>query len=321
VADADDSRRPRCLVLPCRHLGMCCVLSGLCGGVALWSRWHLRSQVKAVHVCSRICFELADVLLLAGIAVDGNGSVLIADHGNNVLRRLRPLRAAQVKAKLRKMLEDMKKRGMRQCFSRWVSNLTVYEAMEPLEVVLLLALATLNIARSPQQSPLLAFNSGSAGVTADVMSSDGAVTSVGTEGSKVEHEEHSLPRQQVSNASRGLRAVVEAVAKVLGWRVVKTRQTCREEAREPADGAPEGDRGGGGRAELAERIEEARRVFLEYDTDGGGSIDAAELKAALDATDMVVTDEEVLELLKQYDPDGSGDIGFDEFCLMQVPYA
>ena len=72
---------------------------------------------------------------------------------------------------------------------------------------------------------------------------------------------------------------------------------------------------------MAERIEEARRVFLEYDTDGGGSIDAAELKAALDATDMVVTEEEVLELLKQYDPDGSGDIGFDEFCLMQVPYA
>jgi hypothetical protein len=264
---------------------------------------------------------LADVLLLAGIAVDGNGSVLIADHGNNVLRRLRPLRAAQVKAKLRKMLEDMKKRGMRQCFLRWVSNLTVYEAMEPLEVVLLLALATLNMARSRQQSPLVAFNSGSAGVTADVMSSDGAVTSVGTEGSKVEHEEHWLPRQQVSNASRGLRAVVEAVAKVLGWRVVKTRQTCREEAREPADGAPEGGCGGGGGAELAERIEEARRVFLEYDTDGGGSIDAAELKAALDATDMVVTDEEVLELLKQYDPDGSGDIGFDEFCLMQVPYA
>ena len=147
---------------------MCRVLSGLCGGVALWSHGHLRSQVKAAHVCSRICFEWADVLLLAGIAVDGNGSVLIADHGNNVLRRLRPLRAAQVKAKLRKMLEDMKKRGMRQCFSRWVSNLTVYEAMEPLEVVLLLALATLNIARSLQQSPLVAFNSGSAGVTGDV---------------------------------------------------------------------------------------------------------------------------------------------------------
>jgi hypothetical protein len=265
---------------------------------------------------------LADVFLLAGIAVDGNGSVLIADHGNNVLRRLRPLRAAQVKAKLRKMLEDMKKRGMRQCFSRWVSNLTVYEAIEPLEVVLLLALATLNIARSPQQSPLVAFNSGSAGVTGDVMSSNGGVTSVtAAEGSKEEHDEHSLPRQQVSNASRALRAVVEAVAKVLGWRVVKTRQTCREEAREPADGAPDGGRGGGGGAELAERIEEARRVFLEYDTDGGGSIDAAELKAALDATDMVVTEEEVLELLKQYDPDGSGDIGFDEFCLMQVPYA
>ena len=42
---------------------------------------------------------------------------------------------------------------------------------------------------------------------------------------------------------------------------------------------------------------EAREVFDKFDADGSGSIDASELKDALDAADMDVSPEEVLALL------------------------
>ena len=58
-------------------------------------------------------------------------------------------------------------------------------------------------------------------------------------------------------------------------------------------------------------------VCSKYDADGSGSIDAAELKDALDATDMEVSAEEVLELLETYDSSKRGEVNFDDFCRMQ----
>jgi hypothetical protein len=43
--------------------------------------------------------------------------------------------------------------------------------------------------------------------------------------------------------------------------------------------------------ELAKRMAEARAVFEQFDADGSGSIDANELKDALDASDMDVSAE------------------------------
>ena len=43
--------------------------------------------------------------------------------------------------------------------------------------------------------------------------------------------------------------------------------------------------------ELAERMAEARVVFEQFDADGSGSIDSHELRDALDASDMDVSEE------------------------------
>ncbi|EKX53121.1 hypothetical protein GUITHDRAFT_64687 [Guillardia theta CCMP2712] len=66
------------------------------------------------------------------------------------------------------------------------------------------------------------------------------------------------------------------------------------------------------------KIVEAKQIFDTYDQDGGGSIDAQELKEALAAADVEMSEEEVASLLEEYDEDGSGTISFEEFCQMQV---
>ena len=45
--------------------------------------------------------------------------------------------------------------------------------------------------------------------------------------------------------------------------------------------------------EVVTRMAEAREVFDKFDADGSGSIDASELKDALDAADVDVSPEEV----------------------------
>ena len=112
-----------------------------------------------------------------------------------------------------------------------------------------------------------------------------------------------MAQKQRRNCSQALRAVVETIAGSLGWRVVKTR---REVGGDGAEG------GGGGEEmsveEIAARITAARAVFDEFDADGSGSIDAQELMAALDATDVQVSGEEVLELLAMYDSNNTGEV-------------
>ena len=61
------------------------------------------------------------------------------------------------------------------------------------------------------------------------------------------------------------------------------------------------------------QIKELRQCFNSLDYDGSGSIDAEELSAPLIGLGLVNSVEEVIEMMKEYDDDGSCEIEFDEF--------
>eukprot|EP00293_Proteomonas_sulcata_P014763 CAMPEP_0184288178 /NCGR_PEP_ID=MMETSP1049-20130417/674_1 /TAXON_ID=77928 /ORGANISM="Proteomonas sulcata, Strain CCMP704" /LENGTH=702 /DNA_ID=CAMNT_0026594413 /DNA_START=43 /DNA_END=2147 /DNA_ORIENTATION=- len=63
-------------------------------------------------------------------------------------------------------------------------------------------------------------------------------------------------------------------------------------------------------------LEEARKIFNMFDKDGGGTIDAQELGAALRAMGQVVNDDDVAKMLQDADDDGTGEIDFEEFCTL-----
>lgn len=245
--------------------------------------------------------EFAEFRFPAGIAAARDGSLLIADHGNHVLRRLRTLREAEVKAKLRKMLQDLNNRGIRVCFQRWSTNVAAQEPLEPLQVVMTIALGTLSSGVAAQDSPFTAFRSivAPSEPRPDVPGSDG----VGVASS-------------LTNEAKGLRSLVQTLARSLNWRIVKTRQEVSDAA-SVVEGDEPNAAAGMMEEEVADRVAEAREVFDRFDADGSGSIDASELKEALDAADMDVSPEEVLELLAQYDSKKTGEVHFEDFCRMQ----
>jgi len=152
--------------------------------------------------------EFSEFMFPSGIAVDRNGSLLIADHGNSVLRRVRTLRDAEVKAKLRKMLDDMNNRGVRVCYQLWSMNVGTHEPLEPLEVVTLLALGTLPSPVASQHSPLAAFFSRPPPPFTSPRTGLFGGSVVGS----------------MTNESKSLHYVVKTLATILGWRVVKSRQ-------------------------------------------------------------------------------------------------
>ena len=63
-------------------------------------------------------------------------------------------------------------------------------------------------------------------------------------------------------------------------------------------------------------LERARAVFAEFDVDGGGSIDAAELQLALRRMDRDLSAEEVEGIMAEIDANGDGVIDFEEFQVM-----
>jgi len=65
-----------------------------------------------------------------------------------------------------------------------------------------------------------------------------------------------------------------------------------------------------------EQIAELQQAFNEFDVDRGGTINAKELGYAMRAMGMNPTEAELLDLLNEYDTDGSGMIEFGEFCNM-----
>jgi len=141
--------------------------------------------------------EFAEFRFPAGVAVDRDGSLLVADHGNHVLRRVRTLREAEVKAKLRKMLQDLNNRGIRVCFQRWSINVGSHEPLEPLEVVMMLALGTLSSGVAAQASSLAAFH---ASLPQDELAQDASVVGPAA-------------TAPLANESKSLRCVVQAIAR------------------------------------------------------------------------------------------------------------
>eukprot|EP01051_Picozoa_sp_SAG22_P006041 SAG22_NODE_381_length_11354_cov_6.529631_2_plen_383_part_00 len=62
--------------------------------------------------------------------------------------------------------------------------------------------------------------------------------------------------------------------------------------------------------------EKCKRLFERYDDDGGGEIDATELGDIFNSLGKPMGEEELAEVLKTIDTDGSGTVNFDEFRTM-----
>jgi len=68
----------------------------------------------------------------------------------------------------------------------------------------------------------------------------------------------------------------------------------------------------------AEQVEELKEAFSLFDTDGSGSIDAKELKAAMRALGFQVKKADVRKMIADIDKDDSGTIDFQEFVDMMT---
>ena len=60
--------------------------------------------------------------------------------------------------------------------------------------------------------------------------------------------------------------------------------------------------------------DDVRAAFELYDADHGGSIDTEELRGALEATGLIVSDDQVEYMLRKYDDDRSGTLDMLEFA-------
>ena len=67
-----------------------------------------------------------------------------------------------------------------------------------------------------------------------------------------------------------------------------------------------------------EQIEEIREAFNLFDSNGSGSIDYKELKAAMHALGFETKKEELRKIIAEIDADGSGEIEFPEFMQMMT---
>lgn len=76
-----------------------------------------------------------------------------------------------------------------------------------------------------------------------------------------------------------------------------------------------------GRVELSEEeLALCRKAFGSFDKDGSGTIDASELKAALNSMGQNPSDEELFVLIHDVDEDNSGQIEFAEFCKVIIKH-
>ena len=66
------------------------------------------------------------------------------------------------------------------------------------------------------------------------------------------------------------------------------------------------------------QLDEFRDAFRQFDSDGGGSIDATELKKLMISVGQCPSDEEVREMVRIADADGSGAVDFNEFVTLMA---
>ena len=62
-----------------------------------------------------------------------------------------------------------------------------------------------------------------------------------------------------------------------------------------------------------DEIDEIREAFNLFDTDGSGTIDPKELKAAMQSLGFETKNPTIFQMIADLDRDGSGAIDFDEF--------
>ena len=62
-----------------------------------------------------------------------------------------------------------------------------------------------------------------------------------------------------------------------------------------------------------DEVEELRRAFDLFDTDGGGTIDPKELRAAMRSLGLETKNQTVYQMIQDIDKDSKGEIDFDEF--------
>jgi len=62
-----------------------------------------------------------------------------------------------------------------------------------------------------------------------------------------------------------------------------------------------------------ETREKLRAVFDKFDADGSGAVSSAELGEMVKALKLDLSAEQIATLMKEADPDGSGEIEFEEF--------
>ena len=67
-----------------------------------------------------------------------------------------------------------------------------------------------------------------------------------------------------------------------------------------------------------EQIAEYREHFNEYDEDKSGTVEAKELKSVLSKCGIEMTDGQVVDMIKEVDKDGSGNLDFDEFLMLMA---
>merc|ERR1711998_309518 len=57
-----------------------------------------------------------------------------------------------------------------------------------------------------------------------------------------------------------------------------------------------------------------RDTFRRFDRDHSGSLNMAEVRDVLNKFHFVVTDQELITIMRKFDPNGDGSIRYDEFC-------
>mmetsp|Transcript_18891 Transcript_18891/g.8809 ORF Transcript_18891/g.8809 Transcript_18891/m.8809 type:complete len:114 (+) Transcript_18891:77-418(+) len=67
-----------------------------------------------------------------------------------------------------------------------------------------------------------------------------------------------------------------------------------------------------------DEIEEIKEAFDLFDTDGSGTIDPKELKAAMQSLGFEAKNQTIYQMVSDLDKDGSGAIDFEEFLDMMT---
>ena len=63
-------------------------------------------------------------------------------------------------------------------------------------------------------------------------------------------------------------------------------------------------------------MEDLKRTFDIFDTDGSGKISSTELKEVMSKLGEELNDFQISEMIREADKDGDGEIDFDEFVRM-----